>query len=127
MRRNYAEIQTRGGEVVAVSFEPRDRLFQLARQLRVPFPLLSDPERDVYRAYGLKRGRLAQLISPGTVLAYIKLLAVGRFYHLRWSDLRQLGGDFVIDGQGMVRFEHQSIAPHDRPSVELLINQLDRC
>ena len=112
--------------MVAVSFEPRDQLFQLARQLRLPFPLLSDPERDVYRAYGLQRGRLSQLLSPGTVLAYVKLLAGGRIYHFRWSDLRQLGGDFVIDRQGIVRFEHRSAAPHHRPSVELLLVQLDR-
>ena len=126
MRRNYEEIQARRATVVAVSFEPRDRLFQLARQLRLPFPLLSDPERDVYRAYGLEQGRLSQLLSPGTVLAYLKLLAKGRIYHFRWSDLRQLGGDFVIDGKGIIQFEHRSAAPHDRPSVELLLVQLDR-
>ena len=111
---------------MAISFEPQDRLFQLARQLRLPFPLLSDPERDVYRAYGLRRGRLSQLLSPGTVLAYLKLLAGKRIYYLRWSDLRQFGGDFVIDEQGVVQFEHRSVTPQDRPSVELLLTQLDR-
>jgi peroxiredoxin len=125
LRRNYEEIQARSGTVLAVSFEPRDRLFQLSRQLRLPFPLLSDPEQDVYRAYGLKRGRLSQLVSPGTVLAYLKLLARGRIYHFRWSDLRQLGGDFVIDGRGIVQFEHRSAAPHYRPSVERLLAMLD--
>ena len=109
---------------MAVSFEPRDRLFQLTRQLALPFPLLSDPERDVYRAYQLERANLLQLVSPGTVLAYLKLLAGRRIYHLTSSDLRQLGGDFVIDEQGAIQFEHRSAAPHDRPSVELLIAQL---
>ena len=124
MRRNYGEIQAKSGTVLAVSFEPRDRLFQLTRQLALPFPLLSDPERDVYRAYRLERANLLRLISPGTVLAYVKLLAGRQLYHLRWSDLRQLGGDFVIHEQGAIRFEHRSAAPHDRPSVDLLIAQL---
>ena len=126
LRRQYAEIQTRKASVVVVSFEPRDRLFQLARQLQLPFPLLSDPERDVYRAYGLRRGRLLQLLSPGTVLAYIGFLAKGRRYHLRRSDLLQLGGDFVIDGRGITQYEHRGDAPHERPSVEQILAVLDR-
>ena len=126
MRRKYAEIQARNAAVLAVSFEPRDRLFQLARQLQLPFPLLSDPERDVYRAYGLKRGRLLQLLNPGTVLAYLGLLARGRWYHFRRSDLRQMGGDFIIDGQGNTQFEYRSAAPHERPSVEHILALLGR-
>ena len=125
MRQKYPEIKARNAEVVAVSFEPRDRLFQLARQLRLPFHLLSDPERDVYRAYGLTRGRLTQMLSPGTVLAYVKLLSRGRLYHFRRSDLRQMGGDFVIDAGGVVRYQHRSAAPHDRPSVATLIEIIE--
>ena len=112
--------------MLAVSFEPRERLFQLVRQLQLPFPLLSDPERDVYQAYGLQRGHLFHLLRPGTVLAYLKLLSRGRAYHFRRSDLRQLGGDFVIGQEGIVRYEHRSAAPHGRPSVGVLIDTLGR-
>jgi len=51
LRQQYGDIQAKGAEVAAISFEPRDRLFQLTRQLQLPFPVLSDPERDVYAAY----------------------------------------------------------------------------
>jgi hypothetical protein len=93
--------------------------------MQLPFPLLSDPERDVYRTYGLYRGRLPHMFTPGTLWAYIKLLAQGRWYHFRKSDLRQLGGDFVVDATGIVRFEYRSAAPHDRPPVDQLIGVLD--
>ena len=93
--------------------------------MQLPFPLLSDPDRDVYRAYGLRRGRLSQLLRPGTVLAYIKLLGRGRLYHFRRSDLRQLGGDFVIDEGGKVQYQYRSAAPHDRPSVDQLLRILE--
>ena len=125
MRRQYPEIQARNGAVLAVSFEPRDRLFQLSRQMRLPFPLLSDPERDVYRAYRLGKGSLGQVFGLGTIWTYIKLLARGRRYHFQRSDLRQRGGDFVIDGRGVVRFEHRGRAPHDRPTVDQLLETLD--
>ena len=118
------EIEALGAAVLAVSFEPRDRLFQLSRVLQLPFPLLSDQERDTYRAYGLQSGNLRQIFSLGTVLAYVKLLAQGRMYHFRRSDLRQLGGDFIVDPDGIIRYQHRSAAPHDRPSVDELIERI---
>ena len=121
MRQKYGEIEARGAAVLAVSFEPRDRLFQLARELRLPFPLLSDRERDSYRAYGLQLGNMRQIFSLRTVLAYLKLLARGHWYHFRRSDLRQLGGNFIVGPDGVIQYQYCSAAPHDRPSVDELI------
>ena len=124
MRRRFAEFQAEGGAVIAISFESRQRIFQLARQTKLPFPVLSDPERDVYRAYGLQSAGLWQVLAPGTFWAYVKLLARGRRYHFRRGDFRQLGGDFVIDAEGIIRFEHRGAAPHDRPAVDRLLERL---
>lgn len=124
MRQRYAEVQAEGGEVIAISFELRRRLFQLSRQMQLPFPVLSDPERDVYRAFRMQPGRLSRILAPGTIWAYVKLLAKGRLYHFRVSDFRQLGGDFVVDSEGIIRFEHRSSAPHDRPPVQRLLEVL---
>lgn len=126
MRRRYGEVQATDTDVVAISFEPEDRLAQLARQLQLPFVVLSDSERQTYRKYGLARVTWTQAFSPGTVWTYIKLLVRGRRYQFRRSDLRQMGGDFIIDGHGIVRFEHRTQAPHDRPSVEQLLEVLER-
>lgn len=92
--------------------------------MQLPFQLLSDPERDVYRAYGLHSGRLSRVLAPGTIWAYMKLLAKGRLYHFRVSDFRQMGGDFAIDAEGIIRFEHHGAAPHDRPTVQRLLEVL---
>ena len=125
MRRHYPEIQACGVAVFGVSFESRDRLFQLSRQMQLPFDLLSDPERDTYRAYGVHRGNLWRMFGPGTIWAYIKAIAGGRRYHFARSDPQQFAGDFVIDAAGIVRYEHHGAAPHDRPTVDQLLAVLD--
>jgi len=125
LRHKHSEIEAMGGVVLAVSFEPRGRLFQLSRELRLPFPLLTDPAMDSYRSYGLQRGSLRQIFSLRTVLTYVKLLARGRSYHFRRSDLRQLGGDFVVDAEGMIQYQYRSDAPNDRPNVDELIRVID--
>ncbi len=94
--------------------------------MQLPFPVLSDPEKDTYRAYGLSSGKLSRIFGPGTIWAYAKLLAAGQMYHFRRSDFLQLGGDFVIDAAGAVRYEYRGGAPHDRPRLDLLIDTLDK-
>ena len=125
MRRHYREIEARQGAVLAVSFESRQRVSQLSRQMQLPFPILSDPQRDVYRAYGLAGGTVLSLLAPGTIWAYVKLLARGNWYHFGKSDLRQMGGDFVVDAGGLVAYEFRSASPHQRPAVEELMAVLD--
>ncbi len=125
MRQQYGEIQAKGAEVVAISFEPRDRLFQLTRQLQLPFTILSNPERDVYGAYGLVRGSWLRIFSPGTIWIYLKHFARGRRYHHAASGWRQLGGDFVLGEDGTVLYEHRGRTPSDRPTVSSLIAELD--
>ena len=124
MRQKHVEIEALGAAVLAVSFEPRDRLFQLSHVVRLPFPLLSDQERDTYRAYGLERGNLRQIFSPRTALTNVKLMARGRMYHFRRSDLRQLGGDFVVDAKGLIQYQYRGDTPNDRPNVDELIRLL---
>lgn len=125
MRQRYAEIQANGADVVAISFEPLDRLFQLTRQLQLPFPILSDPERDVYFAYSLTQGSWFKIFSPKTVWTYVKHFARGRRYQHAASDWRQLGGDFILGEDGTVLFEHREETPADRPSVASLIEMLN--
>ena len=125
MRQQYGTIQAKGSEVAAISFEPKDRLFQLTRQLQLPFPVLSDPERDVYAAYSLAQGSLLKIFSPKTVWTYAKHFARGRRYEHAARDWKQLGGDFILGDDGTVLYEHRSQTPADRPSVATLIAKLD--
>ena len=125
MRQRYGEIQAKGTDVVAISFERRNRLFQHTRQLQLPFTILTDPERNVYSAYGLERGDWLKIFSPQTVWTYIKHFVRGRRYYHSSSDWRQLGGDFILGEDGTVLYEHRGQAPHDRPTVACLIAKLD--
>ena len=124
MRQQYSEIQAKGADVVAISFEPKERLFQLTRQAQLPFPILSDPERVAYAAYGLAEGHWLKIFSPKTIWTYVKHSARGRRYHHAASDWKQLGGDFVLQEDGIIIFEYRGQAPHDRPSVASLIAEL---
>ncbi len=67
MRHRYEEFRAAGAEVAAVSFAQSKALLPYACDLRLPFPLLSDPEPGAYKAYGLLRGSFWSIFGPKTV------------------------------------------------------------
>jgi len=91
---------------------------------QAPFPLLLDQERVAYRAYGLERS-MWQAWGPKNVWYYVKAVLGGR--HMQSShgdDTGQMGGDFIIDAEGIMRYTHPSHDPTDRPSVDRLLSVL---
>ena len=94
--------------------------------MQLPFPLLSETRKDAYRAYGLTAGSFRRVWAWGTVWAYLKLMPKGHQYRLRSGDVRQMGGDFVLDLYGTVVYEFRGASPHQCPAIDELLDVLDR-
>jgi hypothetical protein len=89
----------------------------------VNFPILLDPDRESYAAYGFHRSLLRSW-GLKTFFTYVKLLISGRKWRGVQGDSAQLGGDVIIDGNSIIRFIHRSMDPSDRPSAETLLRVL---
>ncbi len=115
--------ELRPAEVVLITFSEQHRLRAYKELLRLPFPILSDTDRLFYRSFGLGRASLLRLYSPTTLRMYARLLRKGRRIQRPVEDTHQLGGDFLIDAEGKIAWQHQSLGPDDRPDVSELIAQ----
>lgn len=51
----YGQIQEAGAEVVVILGDTVDKAKKYVDSLKLPFPVLSDPERGVYRTYELDK------------------------------------------------------------------------
>ena len=111
--------------VVVVSFAAPARLASYRDHLGIPFPLLSDPERTVYRLLGAERGSRRQVWSPGTLRLYGRLVRGGRRLRRPTEDVRQLGADAVVGRTGVLRYLALPLAPDRRPPIDDLIAALD--
>jgi hypothetical protein len=110
--------------IAVVSFEA-DRVARAYLQdTQLPWPVLLDRERSLYRAYGMDRAPLRAIWSPSTLLEYARLLRRGRKMSKPTDDTRQRGGDVLIDPSGIVRTHHVGKGPADRPSVASLLAQI---
>lgn len=91
---DWGEFRTLGCEVLGISPDPIERHRDFAKQLRIEFPLLSDSDKTVSRLYGVD-----------------SVLGPRRAY-------------FIVDMEGIVRYQHVELLPIFKRDTEELIKVL---
>jgi alkyl hydroperoxide reductase subunit AhpC len=119
----FAKLNTR---VYIISFGTLLALQQWMNEVCNTFTVLLDPERAAYKAYQLERSRLRSW-HPRVVWIYSKRwFQGGDFYDSHGDDTSQLGGDFIVDKNGILRLVYPSRDPVDRPPVDDLLKVIEK-
>ena len=123
LRQHTSDLEALKTNVVIISFGSPYNLQLWKQETQSQFTLLLDPERDAYRAYGLERSMLRSW-GLNTFLTYSRLMLSGRKWRGIQGDSGQLGGDFIVNANGIIRLAYYSRDPSDRPSVSHLLDIL---
>ena len=80
-----------------------------------------DPDAVLYRAFGLHRGTLTQLLGLRVLRRYLQALANGHGIGMLTGDGLQLPGVFLLHRGRIIKWlRHTSVA--DRPKYEAMAN-----
>jgi hypothetical protein len=92
-----------------------------------PFPVVCDPGKTAYQAFGLLRTSWLTFLKPSVVWGYLKLMLKG--YGVRKpsgrEDLLQLGGDFLLNQGGTICWQQTSKDPSERPRLVEVLSVLN--
>ena len=121
LRQREEELQGLGIDVAVVTFQSSPIAENYVRETKLDWPILIDDSLKLYSAYGMHHGRVWDVWGPATMGVYFKLMFKGRMPRKPAGDVHQLGGDILIDPQGIVRLHHIGTGPADRPTIESLL------
>ncbi len=121
---HHADFKSKNIHIVAVSFGTPDWAKMWLEQTQAPIDIWLDATRNSYAAYGLTSSVWASW-GPRNLLYYAKALWRGDKLQEHRGDTNQLGGNFIVDHNGIVRFAYRSKDPTDRPSVAELLEAID--
>ena len=123
MRKAYPEIEASGARAVAVSVGHRYQAEALMAD-GMPFPLLTDPERNVVRALGVRRSLLG-VLNPFGWLKYLGLMLRGRRPHrAAVRGILQMPGVAIISADGECLYVHRGRAEGDYPRLSSLLHRI---
>jgi len=124
LRERKDELLRKNIKVVVVTFEAGFLARRYMEETGLEWPLLVDANRDIYRAYGMLDAGFWDVWGPSTWLAYLKEIRRGRLPNKSSGDIRQRGGDVLIDAEGIVRLHHVGFGPADRPEVAAILQAI---
>ena len=107
------ELQALGVAVVLVGSGPPTALAAFVRDMALAgrgLTVVTDPSLAAFRAAGLRRPRVHGLRA---VREALRELAAGYAPGRVVGDGRQLGGAFLIDGEGRIIYQHRGRSPGD--------------
>jgi hypothetical protein len=121
LHRSKKQFEDNGFQVILIGMGTLDRTEVFKNQFSLSFPIICDPEKKLYKTYGLGRGSIVRMASPTLLLKGLKTLSHGHTPGIPRDDIMQMPGVFLIDTSGNIRFAHYSKDPSDNPSIETLL------
>jgi peroxiredoxin len=121
LRERSSDLLSSNIKVVVISFEAGFLARQYLAETGLEWPLLVDEKRELYRAYGMLDAGFLDIWGPATWLVYFREILRGRLPRKSSGDIRQRGGDVLIDPEGIVRLHHVGSGPADRPGVDAIL------
>jgi hypothetical protein len=115
------EFQQRNTRVIIISFGTLPAVQQWLSETCVSFTVLLDRERSIYNAYGLESSYWRSY-NPKTLWFYFKAWVSGKKINdSHGDDTSQLGGDFIVNEEGILTLAYPSHDPTDRPLADALL------
>lgn len=124
MRQEEEQFQKLGARVVLVGLGTPEETSAFRKQFHVPFPMIADPEKQLFKAFHLKQATPTSLLSVGMAMKGLSALARGHRIGIPKGDVRQLPGVFIIDTDGHIRYRHFAKDPADHPTADALLKFL---
>ncbi len=108
----HAEYQAKGLDMLAVFESPRANMLQYVGKQDAPFPLIADPEAQLYDLYGVEtsESKVQATMAAPEGQARVQAAAAAGFALTKeeGSNFYRMPADFLIDPEGIIREAYYS-------------------
>lgn len=122
-----ADFEKAGIKPIIIYESETSTMQSYADDSSIPYTLISDPERKLYKLYGLKKslGKMFRtMMKKEAKAAMAKGNALfGSTHYKRDGSLTTMPADFLIDESGEIRMVHYGSYIGDHPDLDTLFSQ----
>ncbi|MCS6909529.1 MAG: redoxin domain-containing protein [Anaerolineales bacterium] len=115
LEQHTEQITSAGLRIAAVGLGEPKHAQRYCGSLAPSIACYANKTKEAYKAFGLDRGNLLQLMGPQVFAAGARAIARGYTQREITGDALMLGGVFVIDQEGIIRYAHYDAHAGDHP------------
>lgn len=120
------ELQGAGLRLAAVGIGEPKHARRYCGALSPSVTCVANKTLEAYRAFGLKEGGLLQLAGPRVFAAGARAVAGGSVQGETTGNAFMLGGVFIVDGRGIIRFADYDEYAGDHPDFKDILAEVRR-
>ena len=128
LRDDRERFEEAGAVIVLIGLGTPDRAAWFCRDKSIPFACLADPDQVAYQAYDLRTAGLSEILRAENGLKYLRLQVKTETRQRtakRGEDVLQLGGTFVVDTGGVIRYAHRNRHTGDNPPNDEVLEAIE--
>jgi peroxiredoxin len=110
-----------GLQVVLVGLGTAEQAGKFRAEFSLLFPIICDPQKELYRRYNLGRGGVSSLASPAVLLKGMRAMTRGYVPGIPRGDVMQMPGVFLISSDGDILYSYYAKDASDHPPVNTLL------
>jgi len=119
------ELTKRGVTLAAVTMGEPEEAAEFGAARAPAVVMLSDPQQEAYRTYGLGRAGLLETMGPGVWASGVDLVVGRHVGGAPMGDVRQMPGIFIVGSDGRLLFAYYSKHIGDHPKPQQILAAID--
>jgi peroxiredoxin len=127
LNRAHSDIEASGARLVLIGQATPRHAAHFQRRFTPDLQILADEKRESYKAMGIPRGGVSQLIGPKSVVKGIGRIATSGQVTVQGrviGDAAQLGATYIVLPSGEIAWSHVSQDASDNPEIDELLEAL---
>ena len=117
-RKHFEEA---GFQIVLVGLGTAEQAEKFRTEFSLSFPMICDPQKELYSLFGLGRGTLRTMASATVLMRGLRAMYQGNTPGIPSGDVMQMPGVFLIDTDGTIRYSYYAKDASDHPPVDSLL------
>lgn len=123
--KNYEIFQEKNVEIVSIWPSSKENLLQFPGDGTTPFPLISDQNKRIYKAYGVTEssfsGAIRLILHPKLIFNALKNKHDGIAFD---ADPKLMPASFLIRPDGIVKMAYYGKHFGDHPKIQTILNYI---
>lgn len=120
----YPELSQKNIEVIAVFHSTATEILAYAGKQEVPFPIIADPELELYQLYGSRRSFKGKMRTMMNLPKVIRMMGSGFFNFKSISEPDTLPADFLIDKEGRIQLAYYGKDFSDHIALDSIVSKM---
>ncbi len=120
---HFVEFEARNMQIIGVFHSPAAKLREHMTEQSLPFPLIADPEMQLYKQYGVTQSLWGVMRGSLRVNDFAKIISHG-LLEAKMPDVSMnvIPANFLIDGQGIIQTAYYGRDIGDHLALEEILD-----